>query len=74
MTEKTSDKPKRDCPGDDLEIRDGGEGVEFMLRSTERVRVVVRRCPRCCAPDGLVVRIRETLTFMANGQDPPLRS
>jgi hypothetical protein len=36
--------------------------VEIRLRSTERVKVVLQqRCERSCAPDHLVVRIRETL-------------
>lgn len=69
MTEKASGKPEHDCPGDDLQIRDDASGVEFMLRSTERVRLVLRRCPRCCAPDGLVVRIRETITLEADGRE-----
>ena len=38
---------------------------ELRLRSTERVRTVIRRsCVRCSAPDHLVVRIRESLVIV----------
>jgi hypothetical protein len=35
--------------------------VEIRLRSTERVKLVLKRCGRCSAPGHLLVRIRETL-------------
>lgn len=35
--------------------------VEIQLRSTERVKLVLQRCERSCAPDHLLLRIRETL-------------
>jgi hypothetical protein len=34
---------------------------EIRLRSTERIKVVLQRCQRCCAPQHLLIRIRETL-------------
>ena len=34
---------------------------ELMLRSTERVRVLVQRSCRCCAPSDLRVKIQQTL-------------
>jgi hypothetical protein len=35
--------------------------VEIRLRSTEKIKLVVRRCGRTNAPHHLLVRIRETL-------------
>ena len=35
--------------------------VEIQLRSTERIKVVLQRCGRSCAPDHLLIRIRETI-------------
>ena len=68
MDEQTGDR--RD-PAPDDSSRDGTservddvEMVEFewRLRSTERVRTVIRRsCTRCSAPETLIVRIRESL-------------
>jgi len=40
---------------------------EIRLRSTERVKLVLQRCERCCAPQHLVVRIRETLISIVPG-------
>ena len=34
---------------------------EVRLRSTERIRVVLQRCERCCAPRHLLIRIHEIL-------------
>lgn len=44
---------------------EGGEGstgdLEVLLRATERVRIVVRRTGRSCAPESLLIRIRRSL-------------
>jgi hypothetical protein len=50
---------------------DGSEPGDFelMLRTTERVRLLVRKSCRSCAPDHLVVRIRKKLTVSVRRVD-----
>jgi hypothetical protein len=45
--------------------------VEIRLRSTERVKIVLRRCERSNAPHHLLVRIRETLISITSSDRPP---
>lgn len=42
---------------------------ELMLRSTERVRVLVQRSCRCCAPSDLRVKIQQTLVLYASSRE-----
>ena len=44
---------------------------EIRLRSTERVKIVLQRCERSCAPQHLLVRIRETLISIFPGDGSP---
>jgi hypothetical protein len=51
------------------------EEVEFRLRSTERIKLVVQRCERTSAPQHLLVRIRETLiSITTTSRDRPPRA
>ena len=64
-----ADKPPSSSPPGQLRASPSGSNgpsslptdFEIRLRSTERVKIVLQRCERSCAPDHLVVRIRETL-------------
>lgn len=53
--------PVRPSPSDPIGSSSLPADFEIRLRSTERVKVVLQRCERCCAPQHLVIRIRETL-------------
>jgi len=44
---------------------------ELMLRSTDRIRVLVQRSCRCYAPQGLRVKIQRTLVLFASGEERP---
>jgi hypothetical protein len=45
---------------------------EVRLRSTERIRLVLQRCERCCAPHHLLIRIHEILISVStrDGSSP----
>jgi hypothetical protein len=45
--------------------------VEIRLRSTERIRFVLRRCERTNAPHHLLMRIRETLISISSPDRTP---
>jgi len=65
MDDQSGDRPQplplEPRSDEDLASVEVGE-FELRLRSTERVRTVVRRsCVRCSAPRHLIVRIRESL-------------
>ena len=66
MADKPSATPipgsSRADSSSDLSGRDGlPADFEVRLRSTEKVKIVLRRCERSNAPAHLLVRIRETL-------------
>jgi len=59
----------------DLTSPDGfSADVEVRLRSTEKVKLVLQRCERSCAPQHLLIRIRETLITVIRRADERPRS
>ena len=66
MADKPSATPtpgsSRATSAPDLSGQDGlPADFEVRLRSTEKVKIVLRRCERSNAPHHLLIRIRETL-------------
>jgi hypothetical protein len=53
--------PMRFSPSDPDGASSLPADFEIRLRSTERVKLVLQRCERCCAPQHLLIRIREVL-------------